>query len=40
MRKNYALKQYQKEHNLKYVQTKLNHDNMAETALYLLDEKK
>ena len=39
MRKNYALKQYQKEHNLKYVQTKLNHDNMAETALYLLDEK-
>lgn len=39
MRKNYALKQFQKEHNLRYVQTKLNHDNMAETALYLLDEK-
>lgn len=35
MRKNYALKQYNKG-GLKYVQRKLNHDNISETALYLL----
>lgn len=35
MRKNYALKQY-KRGGLQYVKNKLNHDNLAESALYLL----
>lgn len=38
MRKNYALRQYNKG-GIKYVQTKLNHDNIAESALYLLKGK-
>lgn len=37
MRKNYALKM-KKNHNLKYVQNKLNHDNLTETLLYLMKE--
>jgi len=39
MRKNYALKQY-KHGGLQYVKNKLNHDNVAETALYLLGKDK
>ena len=35
MRKNYALRNY-KRGGLKYVQNKLNHDHIADTALYLL----
>lgn len=39
MRKNYALKNY-KRGGLKYVQNKLNHDHIADTALYLLGKDK
>lgn len=35
MRKNYALKQYNKG-GLHFVQSKLNHSNLSESALYLL----
>lgn len=37
MRKNYALKIANK-HNLKYVQNKLNHDNLNNTLIYALDK--
>lgn len=40
MRKNYALKQYNKGKGLKYVQGKLNHEQLAETMLYLIGEEK
>lgn len=38
MRKNYALKQFHRG-GLVYVKNKLNHDNLSETALYLLGER-
>lgn len=36
MRKNYAYKAFQKSHNIKKVQKKLNHSNTADTALYII----
>lgn len=39
MRKNYALKQFSKEHDLKFVQDKLNHAHLSDTVLYLLNGK-
>lgn len=38
MRKNYALRQYNRGKGLKYVQKKLNHEQLAETMLYLIEK--
>ena len=38
MRKNYAIRQLNKHKGLKYVQSHLNHEHLADTPLYLIKE--